>query len=172
MDDSRRLLKLVRADIDAARDQFGSAVSHAFPNLFVALSHRVAHALERRGRRWSAHLVAIVCHVLTGAEIRPSATLGPGLRIVHPTGIVIGTEVVAGRNLALWGSNTLGYSRFTDPSLPQGWPTLGDDVIVLSHASVLGRVSVGDRTLVAAYALVLEDMPADSRPRGVPARVG
>jgi serine acetyltransferase len=30
---------------------------------------------------------------------------------------------------------------------------------------------VGDRVLVSAYSLVIDDMPDDSRPRGVPARI-
>jgi serine O-acetyltransferase len=47
---------------------------------------------------------------------------------------------------------------------------LGDDVIVLAKASVLGPVTVGDRAVVAAHALVIDDVPSGSIARGLPAR--
>lgn len=164
------LSELIRADIDAARRHFGRAVTHAFPNVFVAVSHRFAHALDSTGLRWLAQPIAILCHVLTGAEIRPAASIGPGLAVVHPSGIVIGGDVVAGRDLSLWGSNTLGWSEDLG-SETEGSPRLGDGVVLLTHSSVLGPVTIGDGVLVAAYALVLDDMPSKSRPRGIPARI-
>lgn len=165
-----RLLDLIRSDIEAARRHFGSALTHAFPNLFVAVSHRFAHTLHRHGHPWLAQVMALACHVLTGAEIRPTAQIGPGLMVIHPTGIVIGGNVVAGRDLQLWGSNTLGRMGFSSATRAPGSPRLGDSVVLLTHASVVGAVVIGDRVVVAAYSLVLDDMSDDSRPRGVPAR--
>ncbi|MEA2346964.1 MAG: serine O-acetyltransferase [Thermoleophilaceae bacterium] len=162
-------MDLIRSDIDAGRDYFGRAITHAFPNLFVPVSHRIAHELDRRGLRPLAQIVAMICHVLTGAEIRPGATIGPRMVVVHPTGIVIGSQVVAGSGLALMGVNTLGRAEASERR-PAGSPKLGDGVILLTHASVVGPVVVGDRVIVSAYSLVIDDMPDDARPRGVPAR--
>jgi serine acetyltransferase len=43
-------------------------------------------------------------------------------------------------------------------------------VILLTHASIIGPVVVGNHVLIGAHALVLDDMPDGSRPKGVPAR--
>jgi serine O-acetyltransferase len=167
---SPSLRSLIRADFDQLAVVFSSAVEHLFPSGYVALSYRIAHALHQRGRRKLAGIVMIVCQVLTGAEIRPDAKIGPGLVVVHPSGVVVGGSVVAGRNLSLWGSNTLGYAWRGESGGKPGSPTLGDDVALFTHASVVGGVTVGDRVLIAAYSLVLDDMPDDTWPRGIPAK--
>ena len=52
-----------------------------------------------------------------------------------------------------------------------GQPRLGDDVTIGAGACVLGPITVGDRAVVAANAVVLEDVPADSLVAGIPARI-
>lgn len=164
------LLELIKSDIDAARDYYGgSALARAFPNIFVPVTYRIAHALDVRGLRWVAQAISIVCHILTGAEIRPGARIGPRMVIVHTTGVVIGNDVVAGSDLLLLGANTLGQSPET-ARRPEGSPRLGYAVILATHSSIVGPVVIGDRVLVGAYACVMDDMPDDSRPKGVPAR--
>lgn len=167
------LRRLLAEDVAAARGHFHDTVGHAFPSLFVVAAHRLAHALHRRGRRIPAHAVAALSHVLTGAEIRPAARIGGGFVVVHPTAVIIGSDVVAGRRLSLYGVNTLGSS--TEPTLhgdvpdPGAQLVLGDDVVVCSHASILGALTVGSRVVVSAYSAVLSDVPDGVRVRGVPA---
>lgn len=167
-DDALGLRALIRSDIDQLGVLFNSRLEHIFPSGYVALSYRIAHALHQRGWRRLAGVVTVICHVLTGADIRPDALIGPGLVVVHPTGVVVGGGVVAGKNLSLWGSNTLGYTWRADEK--EGSPVLGDEVAVFAHASIFGGVRVGDRVLIGAHSLVLDDMPDDTWPRGVPAR--
>ncbi len=100
--------------------------------------------------------VMVVGQALTGAEISGAATIGPGLRLTHTGGIVVGTGVVAGANLILYSGVLLGNYG---PGRP-GQPTLGDDVRVCSKASILGPVRIGDRALIGAHALVVDDVPA------------
>src|SRR5690349_7741295 len=71
------------------------------------------------------------CHAIPGAEIRPSAVIGPGLVIVHPTGIVISGGAVIGSGVQLFGQNLLGANEAHGR---HGTPRLGDDV-VLSHGA-------------------------------------
>jgi serine O-acetyltransferase len=40
---------------------------------------------------------------------------------------------------------------------------------VFAKASVIGPIHVGDRAVVGAHALVLDDVPPDSTARGLPA---
>ncbi len=114
----------------------------------------------------------IVAQMLTGAEIDWRAQIGPGFFLEHPAGVVVGDGVVAGRNLVLGAAALLGANSFyesrTRPNV--GFPTLGDDVFVFAKASIIGPVEVGDRAVIGAHALVLDDVPADAVARGVPAR--
>ena len=50
-------------------------------------------------------------------------------------------------------------------------PTLGNNVMVGSGAKVLGPLTVGDNARIAAGAVVLRAVPANSTAVGVPARI-
>jgi serine O-acetyltransferase len=101
----------------------------------------------------------------SGAELRPTSSIGPGLVLKHTTGIVVGGEVVAGERLTLHQNVTLGDRRPFG-----GQPRLGDDVTLGAGACVLGPVTIGDRVVVAANAVVLDDVPSDTLVGGIPAR--
>ncbi len=92
----------------------------------------------------------------SGAEISPSATIGPGLCLMHSTGIVIGPDVTIGRGARLYQGITLG-----DGQRP-GQPTIGDHVTIGAGAWVLGGVTIGDRVIIGAGALVTGDLPDDA----------
>ena len=156
---------LIRSDLDEARVWWGSALTHIFPNVFVAISYRVAHHLEAAGWRPMAYAVSILCQVLTGAEIRPGASIGPGFVVMHPSGIVIGPDVVAGRGLTMFGKNTLG--RVRNPRDPLGGsPVIGDNVHIGTMASLLGPIRIGDGVQIGAHSLVVKDVPDGGRTRG------
>lgn len=101
---------------------------------------------------------------MSGAELQPTATVGPGLVLKHTTGLVVGGDVVAGARLTLHQNVTLG-----DRVPYGGQPTLGDGVVIGAGACVLGPLTVGDRAVVAANAVVLSDIPAGALAAGNPA---
>jgi serine O-acetyltransferase len=102
----------------------------------------------------------------SGAELKPTCHVGPGVLLKHTTGLVVGGEVVAGRGLVLHQNVTLG-----DRQAYGGQPRLGDDVMVGAGACVLGPVTIGDRAVVAANSVVLADVPPDCTVAGAPARI-
>jgi serine O-acetyltransferase len=79
--------------------------------------------------------------------------------------VVIGHEVTAGSGLTLFQGVTLGHG-----SRP-GQPRLGDNVRLFAGAKVLGGVTLGDKAVIAAGAVVLHDVPAGHVAAGVPARI-
>jgi serine O-acetyltransferase len=85
---------------------------------------------------------------------------------------VIGTRVVAGRNLEIRQGTTLGGSagkcRQGDPMWTQ--PRLGDDVVIGCHAAILGPLKIGHGAVVGACALLLCDADSAGTYVGVPAR--
>jgi serine acetyltransferase len=96
-----------------------------------------------------------------GAEIWPTAGIGPGLQIAHPAGIVIGSAVEAGADLMVFSGVVVGASaRFRD-EWQSNQPRLGDRVILSSHAVVAGGIQIGDDVVIGANAVVLTDVPAN-----------
>lgn len=98
----------------------------------------------------------------TGVQLPSRAKLGPGLQIVHPQGVVIAPNVVAGRNLRVAGAGvTIGWAD-VDGDPDDQVVTIGDDVIVGASAKILGPLTVGDRVKIGPNSMLLEDAPDDS----------
>jgi serine O-acetyltransferase len=115
-----------------------------------------------------AGLIKQLNQFLTGADIAWRAHIGPGLVLFHPTGVVIGPHVVAGTDLTVQSSVTIGGGAGRDGGRGDS-PTFGDRVEVGAGARVLGPVTIGDDAIIGANAVVLSDVPAGSLARGVPA---
>ncbi|MCU0671285.1 MAG: serine acetyltransferase [Myxococcota bacterium] len=103
--------------------------------------------------------------VVSGADIPLTVRIGGGLRLPHPSGVVIHPEVELGPNCQLMQQVTLGVG--SRPGLPQ----LGGHVDVGAGARVLGGVRVGDHVQIGANAVVLDDVPTGATVVGIPARI-
>lgn len=104
----------------------------------------------------------------TGIEIHPGATIGKGLFIDHGSGVVIGETTIIGDDCLIYQGVTLGG---TGKDTGKRHPTLGNNVMVGSGAKILGPFTVGDNARIAANAVVLEAVPANSTAVGVPAKI-
>jgi serine O-acetyltransferase len=122
--------------------------------------HRLAHWFKRHGIPVLGPAVARLNLFCTGVDIAPAAEFGPGLRISHGTGIVVGWRARIGRNALLMQGVTLGAPH---TGRLEEMPTIGDDVVLGAYAAVIGPVRVGDRAFVGAHALVTVDVPADHK---------
>ena len=164
----RHLIGIMKADAQRVRAHWNEPVIRRFyPSVFIAWSFRISHWLHIRGLRAPAMLLMWACHMVTGAEIRPGAVLGPGLIVVHPTGVLVNGGAIAGAGLQLYGANLLGANLAKGQ---HGTPRLGDDV-VMSHGSMaMGPILIGDDALIGAMSLVLHDVAPGARVKGIPAK--
>lgn len=122
------------------------------------------------GRRVPAMGSAIkqLNHLVSGADLAWQATIGSGLQLHHPTGVVWGPGVVVGHRCIIQQGVTIGGRG---GSGVDGSPHIGDDVTLGSGAKLMGPIRIGSRSLIGANAVVIGDVPDDSVAVGVPARV-
>jgi serine O-acetyltransferase len=143
-------------------------VLFCYPGLHAVWIHRFSHWLWRRGLKLLARGVSQVARSLTGIEIHPGATIGPGLFIDHGMGVVIGETAEIGSDVTLYHGVTLGGT-----SLHKGkrHPTLEDRVVVGAGAKVLGAITIGRDSRIGANAVVVKPVPPDSVVVGVPGEI-
>jgi serine O-acetyltransferase len=99
------------------------------------------------------------CHMTVGC----GASFGPGIVLLHPFGVFSHKTVVAGNNLVLQNSITLGGE---DDNGPQ----IGNNVFVGVGARIIGPISIGDRCRIGANSVVTVSIKADHVAAGNPAR--
>src|SRR5690242_13692286 len=167
------LLKNLREEIDAtlARDPAARSrleVVLCYPGFHALVYHRVAHWLWQH--RWflAGRFVSHVGRILTGIEIHPGARIGRRVFIDHGMGVVIGETAEVGDDVTLYQGVTLGGTKLTRGT--KRHPTIGNGVIVGSHAQVLGPFRVGDGARIGPHALVQAEVPEGARMVGIRAR--
>lgn len=164
--------KELSADITAALERDPAARSRieviiTYPSVHALFFYRLGNALWRREWKFLGRFLAQFGRFLTGIEIHPGATIGPGCFIDHGSGVVIGETAEVGRDVTLYQGVTLGGT-----SLERGkrHPTLEDGVIVGAGAKILGPLVIGEDARVGSNAVVLKDVPRDTTVIGIPAR--
>lgn len=166
-----RAAATLRSDFHAARERDPAAHSNVelllYQGLHAIWMHRAAHSLYTRGMRVPARAVSQVSRFLTGIEIHPGARIGPGVFIDHGMGVVIGETAEVGRDVTIYQGVTLGG---TGKQGGKRHPTVGDRVIVGTHAQVLGPLIVGDDAKIGAGSIVIHDVPPRSTVVGNPGR--
>ncbi|MEO6810605.1 MAG: serine O-acetyltransferase [Isosphaeraceae bacterium] len=105
-------------------------------------------------------LNTICCNCIIGR----GADFGPGLVLVHATGVVINGQVRGGPDVTIEHQVTIGAERRQSP-------TLGAGVFIGAGAKVIGSVTIGPGARIGANAVVLHDVPAHATAVGIPARV-
>ena len=107
--------------------------------------------------------------LMTGADILPGAQIGPGVRIEHPVGIVIGAGVKTGSNLTILQGVTIGASSKKGIENTSKFPIIGDNVYIGANSSIIGGIEIGSDTHVGAHTLVIRSADKGSTLFGVPA---
>jgi serine O-acetyltransferase len=131
-------------------------------------AYRIGHWLWGSGRKDLAYFIQMRVSEVFGVDIHPAATLGRGIMVDHAHSIVIGETAVVGDNVSMLHSVTLGGTGKADGDRH---PKIGDNVLIGAGAKVLGNISVGSCSRIAAGSVVLEDVPPCTTVAGVPARV-
>lgn len=97
--------------------------------------------------------------VVTGSEINLTCSIGGGLLIPHPNGIVIHPGAVIGNNCLIFQQVTI-----------TGEITLGNHVDIGAGAKLLGPLIIEDHVLIGANAVVTKNIGTKQTVVGVPAK--
>ncbi|HEY0845317.1 MAG TPA: serine O-acetyltransferase [Noviherbaspirillum sp.] len=153
------------------RDPACAGLLHVLLNLkgFQALqTHRISHALWRRGRAELAFALANQASLAFGVDIHPAARIGSGVMFDHGTGIVIGETTVIEDHVSILQNVTLGG---TGKEHGDRHPKIRTGVMIGAGAKILGNIEVGAMSKVAAGSVVLRPVPPHCTVAGVPARI-
>ncbi len=151
-------------DGDPAAENIAEVIS-CYPSVRAVSSYRIAHALLEMGVPLIPRAISELAHGETGVDIHPGATVGSRFAIDHGTGVVIGATCIIGNNVKIYQGVTLGARSFPlddATGLPvkgiPRHPIIGDNVIIYSNATILGRVTIGDGATVGANVWLTHDV--------------
>ncbi len=144
-------------------------VIFCYPGLLATAIYRMAHELFILKVPTLPRIMTEHAHSMTGIDIHPGATIGPGFFIDHGTGVVIGETTHIGANVRLYQGVTLGAL-----SLPKDagkvlqqvkrHPSIEDDVIIYANSTILGgETSIGARSVIGGNIWLTESVPCDTR---------
>jgi serine O-acetyltransferase len=162
-----------RADLMAVYDRDPACHRFIQPILFfkgyqAVQAYRIGHWLWGQGRKDLAYFVQMRVSEVFGVDIHPAAKVGKGLMIDHAHSIVIGETAVVGDNVSMLHSVTLGGTGKEDGDRH---PKIGNGVLIGAGAKVLGNITIGNCSRIAAGSVVLHDIPPMKTVAGVPAKI-
>ncbi len=161
-------------DIKGAFDGDPAAKSHdevifSYPGIYAITVYRIAHVLHSYKVPQLPRIMSEHAHSLTGIDIHPGASIGERFVIDHGTGVVVGETSVIGDNVRIYQNVTIGAL-----SLPPNageklrgakrHPTIEDDVIIYSGATILGgKTIVGTRSVIGGNVWLTRSIPKDTK---------
>ncbi len=166
---------MLSGDIHAAYAGDPAAISTdevilSYPCVLAITAYRIAHVLYLDGIPLIPRIMSEHVHSETGIDIHPGATIGKNFFIDHGTGVVIGETTEIGDNVRLYQGVTLGALSFLkdeEGNIIKGrkrHPTIGNNVIIYSGASILGPCAIiGDDVVIGGNAWVTTPVPSGTK---------
>ncbi|MBN2797936.1 MAG: serine acetyltransferase [Deltaproteobacteria bacterium] len=166
--------RMLALDVLAAFEGDPAAVTpdeavFCYPGITAMTNYRLAHELYELEVPLIPRILTEHAHAITGIDIHPGATIGERFFMDHGTGIVIGETARIGKNVRIYQGVTLGAVSF--PLDEHGKPVKGiarhpiveDDVIIYAGATVLGRITVGQGSVIGGNVWLTKALPPGSR---------
>lgn len=141
-----------------------------YPGLQAIVIHRyISHPLYKIKLRFFARLISQISRFFTGIEIHPGAVIGKGFFIDHGSAIVIGETAEIGDNCVIYHNVTIGG---TGKHKGKRHPTIGNNVLIGTGATLLGPIIVGDNVNIGAETvIIMHDVPSNCTVVGAPGKI-
>ena len=145
---------------DPAAESVNEVIS-AYPGFFAIYTYRIAHEFYMSGIPIFPRMLSEYAHFRTGIDIHPGAQIGESFFIDHGTGVVIGETSVIGDNVKIYQGVTLGaLSVEKNLSHKKRHPTIEDNVIIYSNATILGgQAIIGHDSVIGGNVWLTDSVP-------------
>jgi serine O-acetyltransferase len=165
-----QLAKDVRASYggDPAAKAYDEII-FSYPGLYAITVYRIAHLLHEQRIPLIPRIMTEYAHGLTGIDIHPGARIGESFFIDHGTGVVVGETTEIGDRVRIYQGVTLGALSVPSDAVEElrfrkRHPTIEDDVIIYSGATILGgETRIGARSVIGGNVWLTESVPPDSK---------
>lgn len=158
--------KMLLHDVEAAFEGDPAAVSYeeiiySYPGFWATMVYRIAHILYGKVPMLPRIMTEYV-HSRTGIDISPGAEIDEYFFIDHGTGVVIGETATIGKHVKIYQGVALGaISTYDGRRLKdkKRHPTIEDNVVIYSGASVLGgNTIIGENSVIGGNAFVTKSV--------------
>ncbi len=139
-----------------------------YPGFKALRSHKHANWFYRHNMPFIARYISQRCAHKTGIEIHPAAKIGRRVCIDHGHGIVIGETTEVGDDVMIYQGVTLGG---TGKEVGKRHPTIENGVMIGAGAKVLGPITIGRNSKIAAGAVVVRDVEPNCTVVGIPGEI-
>lgn len=158
LDDARTILQY-----DPAAESFEEVLT-AYPGFYAIGIYRMAHQLYEYGVPLLPRFLTEYAHSRTGIDIHPGARIGSSFFIDHGTGVVIGETTIIGDNVKIYQGVTIGALHVhKEQARLKRHPTIGNDVIIYSGATILGgETVVGHNSVIGGNVWLTQSVPPHS----------
>ena len=157
-------------DIDAFVEGDPAALStfeviRSYPGFYAIFIYRIGHILHQNGVPLIPRILSEYAHSRTGIDIHPSAVIGKSFFIDHGTGVVIGETAKIGDHVKIYQGVTLGALSIDKKMAGiKRHPTVEDDVIIYSGATILGGDTiVGKGSIIGGNVWLTSSVPSGTK---------
>ncbi|MFP4453292.1 MAG: serine O-acetyltransferase [Desulfobacterales bacterium] len=140
----------------------------SYPGMFAITVYRIAHLLHVLSVPLIPRMMTEYSHRITGIDIHPGAVIGESFTVDHGTGVVIGETSQIGNRVRIYQGVTIGAlsvpsDRAEEMRNAKRHPTIEDDVVIYSGATILGGSTViGARSVIGGNVWLTESVPPDT----------
>lgn len=114
-----------------------------------------------------AQMLRGLVRIIFSADVPPQMQIRKGTVFPHDAlGCVFHPDVKIGKNCKILHGVTMGGRAGH-----KGVPIIGDNVVIGTHAQLIGNVKIGNNSIVGAGAIVTHDVPDNVVVVGNPARI-
>ena len=131
-------------------------------------AYRAANCLWKNDRHTMSLFIQNRASEVFGVDIHPAAEILGGVMIDHATGVVIGETAKIDKNVSIFQGVTLGGKG---NERGDRHPKIQSGVSIYASSTVLGHITIGKNSTIAAGSLVLKDVDPNTTVAGIPAKV-
>lgn len=165
-----KLVKIIYSDICFYSEaSFTSKIKTFFlkANFHLLFWYRISNKIKNTKLAFLNVFIKYLCQILYSSEISPNSEIGKNLMLPHPLGIIIGDNVVIKDNVTIFQQVTLGAKGSNEN---KEYPVIEDNVKIFIKASIIGKVLIGENSIIGAHSLVNKDTEKNSINAGIPAK--